>query len=59
MSVLYIYVFESLFPITYGGDDHNPVTGLITLGGLIIYPFYILMVNLFGMASDDKAVKTA
>lgn len=57
--VLFIYVFASLFPITYGGDDPNPVTGLIVIAGLIIYPFYILILSSFGMESDDKTVKTA
>jgi len=57
--VLFIYVFASLFPITYGGDDPNPVTGLVAIGGLIIYPFYILILNLFGLRIDDKTMKTA
>ncbi|MFD1851957.1 hypothetical protein [Oceanobacillus bengalensis] len=57
--VLFIYVFASLFPITYGGDDPNPVTGLLAIVGLIVYPFYILILNFFGMTSDDKTIKTA
>ena len=43
--VLFIYIFASLTPITYGGDDPNPVTGLLAMGGLIFYPFYILILN--------------
>lgn len=50
--VLFIYVFASLFPITNGGDDPNPVTGLLAIGGLIVYPFYILILNFVGMTSD-------
>lgn len=57
--VLFIYIFASLFPITYGGDDPNPVTGLLAIGGLIVFPFYILILNFFGMTSDGKTIKTA
>jgi len=56
--VLFIYLFASLFPITYGGDDPNPVTGLLAIGGLIVYPFYILILNFVGITSDDKTIKT-
>lgn len=55
--ICFIYVFASLFPITYGGDHPNPVTGLVAIGGLIIYPFYILILNFIGMTSEDQAVK--
>ncbi|SFM08253.1 hypothetical protein SAMN04487943_107192 [Gracilibacillus orientalis] len=55
---LFIYVFASLFPITYGGDVPNPITGLLAIGGLIVYPFYILILNFVGMASDDKTIRT-
>lgn len=51
--VLFVYVFSHLFPITYGGDAPNPVTGLLAIGGLIVYPFYILILNFVGMTSDD------
>ena len=57
--VLFINAFASLFPITYRGDIPNPVTGLVIIGGLITYPFYILSLNFFGMTSGDKTVKTA
>ena len=56
--VLFIYVIASLFPITNGGDAPNPVTGLLVLGGLIIYPLYILIINISGMADDDETIKT-
>jgi hypothetical protein len=54
--VLLIYVFASLFPITYGGDDPNPVTGLLAIGGLLIYPFYILILNFVCMTRDHKTI---
>ncbi|MGP4042486.1 hypothetical protein ACTWP4_21640 [Gracilibacillus sp. D59] len=56
--VLFIYVFTSLLPITYGGDSPNPVTGLFAIGGLIVYPFYILILNFVGMTSNDKTIRT-
>ncbi|WP_419883978.1 hypothetical protein ACN6MY_11175 [Peribacillus sp. B-H-3] len=52
--ILLIYVFVSLFPITYGGDDPNSASGLFIIGGLIVYPFYILVLNLFCRTSNKK-----
>lgn len=54
--VVFIYLFASIFPITYGGDDPNPVTGLLSIGGLIVYPFYILIFNIVCMTSDNKTI---
>jgi hypothetical protein len=56
--VLFIYVFASLFPITYGGDDPNPAIGLLAIGGLIVYPFFILILNFVGISGDDKTINT-
>lgn len=56
--VLFIYVFASLFPITNGGDTPNPITGLLAIGGLIVYPFYILIINSVCITSDDKTIRT-
>ena len=39
--VLLIYIFASLFPITNGGDEPYPVTGLIAIGGLSVYIGFI------------------
>ena len=50
--VLFIYVFTSLFPINNVGDTPNPVTGLLVIAGLIVYPFYILILN-FSITSDN------
>lgn len=49
----FIYIFANLFPVTYGGDWPSPVIGLFAIGGLIVYPIYILMINFIGM-SDSK-----
>ncbi|QUG41268.1 hypothetical protein KD050_18630 [Psychrobacillus sp. INOP01] len=56
--VLLIYVIASLFPITNGGDTPNPVTGLLAIGGLIVYPFYILILNFSCITNDDKTIVT-
>ncbi|WOD61826.1 hypothetical protein NQZ71_13485 [Niallia taxi] len=50
--LLFIYLIASLFPITYGGDVPNPATGFIIIGGLIMYPFYILVLNFVETLSD-------
>ncbi|WP_226086769.1 hypothetical protein [Mesobacillus sp. S13] len=51
--VLFLYIFASLFPITYGGDDPNPVTGLFIIGGLLAHPLYIFLLNLFVITADE------
>ncbi|SFC63632.1 hypothetical protein SAMN05443252_1057 [Bacillus sp. OV322] len=52
--ILFIYVFGSLFPITYGGDSPNPASGLLIIGGLAVYPFYILVLNITSRTSNEK-----
>lgn len=54
--VLFYIGFAYLFPITYGGDKPNPATGLILLGGLIAYPFYILVLNSIGLEKKEETV---
>ena len=44
---LFTLLFAQLFPITYRGDMAGPGSGLILLGWLVAYPFYILLLNLF------------
>lgn len=51
--MLFVYVFASLFPITYRGDIPSPGTGLLAIGVLMFYPFYIVFINYVGMAVDD------
>ena len=43
--ILFILIFGLLFPMTYGGDEPNPVSGLIIIGELILYPVYIAILN--------------
>ncbi|WHY21499.1 hypothetical protein QNH28_11160 [Paenibacillus sp. G2S3] len=44
--VLFINLFAAWFPITEAADKPVPVTGLIIIGAMIIYPFYIVMINI-------------
>ncbi|MBM7572368.1 hypothetical protein [Aquibacillus albus] len=57
--VLFVYLFASLFPMTNGGDASNPASGLLAIGGLIVFPLYILILNFLGRTNDDKTFKTA
>lgn len=57
--VLFSYINATSFPITYGGDAPNPVTGLIALGGLIVYPVYILILNFLGFTTKNKKLNPA
>lgn len=52
--ILFVYLIVSLFPITYKGDDPNPVTGLIAMAALISFPFYILLIHSMGFISQKK-----
>lgn len=51
--VLFVYILATLFPIIYGGDYPNPVTGLLVIGALILYPIYILIINFTGFIGDE------
>lgn len=57
--ILLIYLVASFFPVTYGGDDPGPGAGLIALGGLMVFPIYILIINLVSYLSDDEKVTSA
>ena len=52
--VLFVYIIASLFPTTYGGDVPNPGTGILVIGALIIFPIYILIINLIGYKNEDR-----
>ncbi|PLR76150.1 hypothetical protein CU633_17205 [Bacillus sp. V3-13] len=52
--VLFGYIIASLFPITYEGDAPNPSTGLLAVGVLMVFPFYILIINTIGFTSEEK-----
>ncbi len=50
--VLFIFIFAMLFPMTDGGDRPAPVSGLVIIGQLIVYPFYLLIITSVGSAED-------
>lgn len=52
--ILFLVLFAFLFPITYGGDTPNPVTGLLMMLGIMIYPFCILILNNLSMMRGDE-----
>lgn len=49
---LFILIFRSLFPITHPADTPNPASGLIMIGLSILFPLYILVINLFGISEN-------
>ncbi|WP_233500632.1 MULTISPECIES: hypothetical protein [Paenibacillus] len=51
--LLFVFIFAVLFPMTNGGDDPNPATGLILLGMLVLYPFYIFLINWMSMFTKN------
>ncbi|MFD2630012.1 hypothetical protein [Oceanobacillus kapialis] len=57
--ILFAYLFANAFPITYEGDVPNPAIGLLIIGGLLAYPFYILVINYLSSPRGDKTVKAA
>lgn len=45
--ILFLYVFTKAFPAIAGTMPTNPVISWALIGTLIIYPFYILVINFF------------
>ena len=56
LFTFYLFV-RTLFSITYGEDAPKLVTGLLAIAGLISYPFYILILNFFGLIIDENMIK--
>ena len=52
--ILFVFLFATLLPITYRGDDPSPVTGLLMMFGIIVYPVYILILTNLSMLGDSK-----
>lgn len=48
--ILLIWGFSLLFPLTNPGDDPAPVTGLILMFEMIVFPFYIAFNTLLSAA---------
>lgn len=51
---LYIYVLSSCFPITDPREQPGPGVGIIGMGSIIIYPFYIAFINMFGFTEGKS-----
>jgi hypothetical protein len=52
--ILFTYIFASLFSITNPIDEGGPGDGFIILGLLFVYPFLVLLLNIFGIYMDNK-----
>ena len=50
---LLLLLFANLAPFTNEGDMPNPVTGLLAFGGIIVYPIYIFVINIFSMTNEE------
>lgn len=44
-----MYLIATLFPMTYEGDRPNPVSGLIMIASIIIYPIVVFGFQMLGM----------
>ncbi|OZB98583.1 hypothetical protein [Paenibacillus sp. XY044] len=58
--ILWIWGFSTLFPLTDPGDDPAPVTGLILIFEMILFPFYIALNTFLSAAAPAirKSMKT-
>lgn len=50
--VLFVFIFAMLFPMMEGGGRPAAVSGLVIMGQLIAYPFYLLVMTWVGSAED-------
>ncbi|OEH91163.1 hypothetical protein [Bacillus solimangrovi] len=57
--ILFAYIIAKLFPMTYRGDTPNPAMGLLIMGGLLVYPFYILVINSVNITIENRVNKTS
>ncbi|MCC5803632.1 hypothetical protein [Rossellomorea vietnamensis] len=51
--LLFTYIIATFFPTTYGGDAPNPAAGLVMIGALVTFPFYVLVMNFLSLGTDD------
>ena len=54
--VLFSYVIATSFPTTYGGDAPNPASGLVMIGALVSYPFYVLVLNFLSLNTEEEEI---
>jgi hypothetical protein len=50
---LFIYSIATFFPTTNGGDAPNPATGLVMVGALVAFPFFVLALNFLSINMED------
>jgi len=53
--ILYVNIFTSLFPIQNPGEAPNLGVGLLMIGMLFVYPFYIASINLLSLRTEEKS----
>ncbi|AWP27817.1 hypothetical protein PVOR_19709 [Paenibacillus vortex V453] len=51
--VILVSILVSWLPITEPADQPNPVTGLIAMAALALYPFYLGILHLFGTTAKN------
>lgn len=44
---LFVHTYTALFPFTYPGDLPSAGTGFIVILGILLYPFYLILISLF------------
>lgn len=44
---IFIRTFSAFFPFSYQGDVPSAGTGFIVILGILLYPFYLIVINLF------------
>ncbi|MEI2665800.1 hypothetical protein [Rossellomorea sp. LJF3] len=55
--LLFMYVIATFFPTKYGGDAPNPAAGLLIIGALVTFPFYVLVMNFLSLGTDDHQME--
>ncbi|WJE15212.1 hypothetical protein QRD89_16035 [Halobacillus sp. ACCC02827] len=55
--VLFAYLFSVSFPITDPGEAPNPGMGFFVIGGLLGYPFYLLILNVIVLLTGEGVQK--
>ena len=51
--LLFTYIIATFFPTTYGGDAPNPAAGLVMIGALVTFPFFVLVLNFMSLSTED------
>lgn len=54
----FVFLFESVLPLTNLLDDPVPLQGFVVLAQLVVFPFYISFFYILGNAFSNKEWKT-